>query len=120
MYGLRNPWRFSFDRATGDLWIGDVGQNAIEEIDFLPPARPAGRTSVGATSRARTRTAPTATRWRACRRSTSTTTAAARCSVTGGYVYRGNAIPALQGTYLFADYCRGEIHGLVRRPATAR
>ena len=75
------------------LWIGDVGQDPYEEVDFLPPERPAGRTSAGATSRGRTRTGRRNRRPAPSRRSTSTTTRAVRCSITGGYVYRGNDDP---------------------------
>jgi glucose/arabinose dehydrogenase len=107
-YGLRNPWRFSFDACTGDMWIGDVGQDSWEEIDF----QPAGRSGMNFG-------------WRlkeglecfnpntGCDPSNSTVAPAAvyqndvDCSVTGGDVYRGSAIPALRGAYLYADYCTG-------------
>lgn len=109
-YGFRNPWRFSFDRRTGRLWAADVGQNAYEEVSlvgrggnygwrimegahcFLPP--------IG------------------CNRSGLELPVAeyrnggARCSITGGYVYRGEQVPELRGTYLFGDYCSGEIFGV--------
>ena len=120
-YGLRNPWRFSFDSATDSLWIGDVGQGEWEEIDRAAdgvdgpgpginwgwdvlegthchepssgcntsgkrmPVTEYGHTNEGAGN---------------------------RCSVTGGYVYRGADIPALQGRYVFADYCTGEIFSI--------
>jgi len=110
-YGLRNPWRFSFDRLTGDLYIGDVGQNLYEEIDRAPAASTGGE-NWG---------------WR-CYEAThpyNTTGcgpigdydmpileyphASGRCSVTGGYLYRGSAAPDLRGAYLFADYCTGDV-----------
>ena len=113
MWGLRNPWRFSFDRATGDTWIGDVGQNTYEEIDFAPRgeqginwgwslregfhafkgARPAG-------ARDPIVEAPHTDGY---------------CAIVGGYVYRGRAIPALDGVYLYGDDCRPDIEGLVQR-----
>ena len=113
--GLRNPWRFSFDARTGDLYIGDVGQGGWEEINFVsasaqratllnfgwdplegthayepqpPPFSPA--------------TPPVAEYPRS----------EGRCAVTGGHVYRGDALPHLYGTYLFGDYCAGTIWGL--------
>ncbi len=105
-YGLRNPWRCSFDRQTGDLYIGDVGQNAVEEIDFQPAGVAGGRnygwrctegTSCtglsGCTCNGATLTAPI-----------HTYTHSTGVSITGGYVYRGCAYPALDGTYFFADY----------------
>jgi glucose/arabinose dehydrogenase len=113
-YGLRNPWRFSFDRTTGDLYIGDVGQNAWEEIDFQPSAGKGGvnygwpvweathRYRSGATLRGDTK--PVA----------EYSHGGGRCSVTGGYVYRGAKIPALAGFYIFGDYCTGELWTLVR------
>jgi glucose/arabinose dehydrogenase len=108
--GLRNPWRISFDRATGDLWIGDVGQGSFEEIDVLragsgggqnfgwnvtegfhcfpdvEPCHPDGLT-------------PPVTEY----------DHGFGCSVTGGYVYRGTAQPGLVGGYVFADYCSGNV-----------
>ncbi|HEU5430359.1 MAG TPA: PQQ-dependent sugar dehydrogenase, partial [Thermomicrobiales bacterium] len=113
-YGLRNPWRFSFDRATGDLYIGDVGQNTMEEIDFQPAGAKGGQnygwnifegTDCYAEANCATdgMTMPVATY-----------THDQGCSVTGGYVYRGAAIPALHGVYLFGDYCSGLIWGLGR------
>ena len=117
-YGLRNPWRYSFDRQTGDLFIADVGQNAWEEIDFQPAASSGGE-NYG---------------WRI--------TEGTHCynpnpcdktglvlpiaeydrdngrSVTGGFVYRGAAWPALQGIYLYGDYVTGNIWGL--RPVDGR
>jgi glucose/arabinose dehydrogenase len=108
-WGLRNPWRFSFDRKTGALWAGDVGQNAWEEIDVIvkggnygwrlfegdaayenPQRRPA-----------KDFVAPVATYDHD-----------EGCSVTGGYVYRGAAVTALQGQYLYADFCSGHVWAL--------
>jgi glucose/arabinose dehydrogenase len=108
-YGLRNPWRFSFDRATGDLYLGDVGQGVLEEIDvaaagvggsnfgwrimegtqcFQPPS---GCDTTGLTL-------PVVEYGRDT-----------GCSVTGGYVYRGSAIPGLDGHYLYGDYCSNRV-----------
>jgi glucose/arabinose dehydrogenase len=114
-YGLRNPWRFSFDRATGDLFIADVGQNAQEEVHFQPAAS-AGGENYG---------------WDimegdACYDASSCdreglelpvavyahSGEAGGCSITGGYVYRGGAFPALAGTYLYADFCSGNLWAL--------
>ena len=114
-YGLRNPWRFSFDRVTGDLWIGDVGQNAWEEVDraLAVRGRNAGRglnfgwrvmegAHCYAPSTGCSRTAKTLP-------VTEYGHARGRCSITGGYVYRGSAYRDLVGAYLFADYCSGEV-----------
>jgi glucose/arabinose dehydrogenase len=114
--GLRNPWRFSFDRATGDLFIGDVGQNAWEEIDWLPAGAPAGANFGwnvlegeacyrNATCDRRGFVMPIATYGHDL-----------GCSVTGGYVYRGAQSPGLQGAYIFGDYCSGQMWTL--RPGT--
>jgi glucose/arabinose dehydrogenase len=114
--GLRNPWRFSFDLLTGDLYIADVGQNAWEEIHVTPAGTPGGL-NYG---------------WRrmegghcfhppdACDRrglelpvfEYAQGGSPFRCAIIGGYVYRGARFPALQGTYVYADWCSGEIFGL--------
>jgi glucose/arabinose dehydrogenase len=108
-YGLRNPWRFSFDRETGDLWIGDVGQGAWEEIDLEPAGTPGGRnhgwSAYEGTHRFdHSRAAPghVPPVYEYSRRSP-------HCAVTGGYVYRGEAIPELRGAYLYSDYCSGHV-----------
>jgi glucose/arabinose dehydrogenase len=109
--GLRNPWRFSFDRGTGDLYIGDVGQGTFEEIDFQPAGDNVGRNYgwnimegavcfLGGCSPAGL-TLPVATYDHS-----------QGCSVTGGVVYRGAALPALQGIYFYGDYCTGRVWGL--------
>ncbi len=106
--GLRNPWRFSFDRATGDIWIGDVGQNAVEEVDHVAAGR--GGRDFGWSRREGTRDmkggprTPTETD-----PVTQYLNGADGCSVTGGYVLRGARVPALKGQYVFGDYCSGKI-----------
>jgi glucose/arabinose dehydrogenase len=111
--GLRNPWRFSFDRQTGDLYLGDVGQNTSEEIDYQSSASTGGE-NYG---------------WNImegldCYQSSTCDqtglvlpvftypTMNPDCAVSGGYVYRGNDFPSLQGIYYFGDYCSGRIWGL--------
>ena len=109
-FGLRNPWRFSIDRATGDLWIGDVGSAIYEEVNLLPTSSRGGANfgwadMEGVKCR---QDAP-------CDGLQAPVSGFARdegCVVTGGYVYRGSAIPDLSGVYLFADYCSGKIWGL--------
>jgi glucose/arabinose dehydrogenase len=125
--GLRNPWRFSFDRSTGNLWIGDVGQGAYEEVDR------AVRTTSGPGK---------AVNWgwrvmegahcylpaSGCNRTGKrlplveySHDSNGRCAVTGGYVYRGSAIPALRGWYVYGDYCSGEVWAVASgasRPAS--
>jgi glucose/arabinose dehydrogenase len=108
-YGLRNPWRFTFDPPTGDLYIADVGGSAWEEVDVVTAAAGAGRgTNFGWA----------ATEGSHCRATSACDPGAFTlpvleyshdegCSITGGFVYRGAAIPALQGHYFYADYCRG-------------
>jgi glucose/arabinose dehydrogenase len=112
--GLRNPWRFSFDRKTGDLFIADVGQNKYEEVN-VQPASSTGGENYG---------------WNIleglhCFRSKTCETKGlimpvaeyghdAGCSVTGGMMYRGSLFPQLDGTYLFGDYCSGRIWGMRR------
>ena len=114
-YGLRNPWRFSFDRATGDLWIGDVGQSAWEEIDFQPAESAGGENygwSVleGSHPYPPEATAPADLSLFAM--PVVEYDRAAGQSVTGGYVYRGRAYPALAGTYLYGDFGSGRVWGL--------
>ena len=109
-YGLRNPWRFTFDRATDDLWIGDVGQGAIEEIDRMPFDR-VGGANFGwnvfeGTQRFSSGRAPKAVP------PIFEYPHDGRCSVTGGYVYRGDEIPELSGSYVFGDYCDGVVRAL--------
>ncbi len=114
-YGLRNPWRFSFDKQTGDLYIADVGQNTIEEIDFQP-AKDKGGENYGWSIMEGTDCYQAAS----CDKSGLTMPVAeythqkGGCSVTGGFVYRGGQFPTLQGIYFFADYCSGKLWGLGR------
>ena len=113
-YGLRNPWRFSFDRATGDLYIGDVGQNAWEEIDFQPSAGKGGVNYGWPVWEATHRYRSGATLTGDTKPIAEYSHAGGQCSVTGGYVYRGAKIPALSGFYIFGDYCTGRLWTLVR------
>jgi glucose/arabinose dehydrogenase len=116
-YGLRNPWRFSFDRTRGDLWIGDVGQNRVEEIDFARRGRGAGRNYGWNAFEGRAAFAgPSAAQGRAPTRPVAQYSHARGCSVTGGYVYRGKRAPALRGRYLYADYCTGELWSMRAGP----
>jgi len=108
--GLRNPWRWSFDRQTGDLWIGDVGQHVWEEIDHRAAGAPAGRNFGWPLMEGD-----------ACYRTVCDTTGLVKpvleyahnpaCAVTGGYVYRGRAYPDLDVVYLYGDYCGGWVRG---------
>jgi glucose/arabinose dehydrogenase len=113
MYGLRNPWRFSWDRATGDVWIGDVGQNKYEEIDYAPE----GQNGVNWGWRAREGLHPFKGPRPAGVRDPllETTHADGNCAIVGGFVYRGRAIPALDGVYVFGDDCNPKITGVVQR-----
>jgi glucose/arabinose dehydrogenase len=114
-YGLRNPWRLSFDRLTGDLYIADVGQNAWEEVNFQAASSPGGENYGwnimeglvcfgAATCDTEDLVMPIhvyATRQEG------------NCSVTGGYVYRGSRLPEFTGVYIFGDYCSGRVWGLL-------
>jgi glucose/arabinose dehydrogenase len=115
-YGLRNPWRFSFDRLTGDLFIGDVGQAKWEEIDFLPVNSPGG-TNFGwnyregfhpfqGTPPANLKLTDPVVEYDHSQ----------GCAVTGGLIYRGSNLPAWQGIYLYGDYCSGNVWGLRQAP----
>ncbi len=113
-YGLRNPWRFSFDAESGDLWVADVGQGDVEEINLLPAAAGRGRGAnlgwsllegdrpFGGGEAPPGSVAPVFTYDHS----------AGGCSVTGGFVYRGERIPALVGAYLYADFCIGRVRAL--------
>ena len=111
-YGLRNPWRFSFDRATRDLWIADVGQDTYEEVDLQPAASRGGENygwnqmegmhCYQAGCRTQGLTLPVA----------EYTHTAGDCSVTGGFMYRGRQSPGLRGLYFYGDYCSGTIWAL--------
>ncbi|MEU5951212.1 PQQ-dependent sugar dehydrogenase [Streptomyces sp. NPDC047525] len=111
-YGLRNPWRFSFDAGTGDLLIGDVGQSAWEEIDWAPADSEGGEnygwSQMEGNHPFREGTEP-ANHVPPVHEYDRT---GLGCSVTGGYVYRGKAIPGLKGQYVFSDYCDGTIRAL--------
>ena len=110
-YGLRNPWRISFDRSTGALFIADVGQSRYEEIDREPPAYAGGRNYGWNVMEGKH-----------CYNASSCSTSGktlpvaeyghtgGNCSITGGYVYRGSAYPALAGQYVLADFCSGRFH----------
>jgi glucose/arabinose dehydrogenase len=113
-YGLRNPWRFSFDRANGDLYIGDVGQNEWEEVDYRP------RSGLGALVNYGWSAYEGLTRYNPSRLNSRGTLVmpvqvyshSLGCSITGGYVYRGNAVPAAKGRYFYGDYCSGTLWSL--------
>ncbi len=114
-YGLRNPWRFSFDRANGDLWIGDVGQNAWEEIDHVPATngRDAGRgDNFGWNRLEGTHAYGGEAPANAIAPVLDVSHDTGACAIVGGYVYRGTKIPALTGTYLFSDNCDGTIRAV--------
>jgi glucose/arabinose dehydrogenase len=113
-FGLRNPWRFSFDRETNDLWIADVGQDKYEEIDFQPALSAGGenygwRCYEGDHSYNTTDCLPTGNYVSPVAEYGHT---AGRCSVTGGYVYRGSKYPGMAGYYFYADYCTDELWSL--------
>ena len=112
-YGLRNPWRFSFDEVDKMLWIGDVGQGEWEEVDAVPLDRGGinfgwrrreGRHAYENGSKPAGAVDPV---WEASH-------GTGACSVTGGYVYRGSAIKGLQGAYVFGDFCQGDLTALVK------
>jgi glucose/arabinose dehydrogenase len=116
-YGLRNPWRFSFDRRNGDLSIGDVGQNAVEEIDFVRSGRAKnfgwrpfeGKSRYTPGESAPGHVDPVMQRFHDD----------GYCSITGGVVVRDRSVPALYGRYVFGDFCRGRIESAKLRPGRA-
>ena len=112
-YGLRNPWRFSFDLGTGDMYIGDVGQGSWEEIDHQPADSPGGvnygwNIMEGNHCYATPDCDPSGLALPIAEYPHG----AGDCTVIGGHVYRGSDFPALVGAYLFADYCSGRVWGL--------
>jgi glucose/arabinose dehydrogenase len=116
--GLRNPWRFSFDRATGDLYIADVGQNRFEEVHFHAFGSPAGVNYGWDIMEGRHCFEPASD----CDRGGLMSPVAEYdhslgCSVTGGIVYRGSHYPQLDGVYFYGDFCSGNIWGLRRDPS---
>ncbi len=114
-YGLRNPWRFSFDRETGDLWIGDVGQNEYEEVNFQSAASKGGENYGWSVMEGTHCFRPA----NGCDTSGKVLPVyeyshdEGACSVTGGYRYRGTAVPELRGLYVFTDYCQRDLLALV-------
>ena len=112
-YGLRNPWRFSFDRAKGDLYIADVGQGEWEEIDFTPRSSPGvenyGWDVYEGNARYEDKAANSAGRLVF---PVHVYPHSQGCSVTGGFVYRGSAVPSARGRYFFGDFCSGRMWSL--------
>ena len=110
-YGLRNPWRISFDSATGDLWIGDVGQGDWEEIDYLPAGSPGGA-NFGWSIMEGTHDYNGNPQPDLLLPVAEYSHGEGGCSVTGGYVYRGT-MPEWNGVYLYGDYCTGYVWGVI-------
>jgi glucose/arabinose dehydrogenase len=112
-YGLRNPWRFEFDREAGDLWIGDVGGSDREEVDFQRAGSKGGQNygwnvlegTVPHSDNLPANATPPIYEY---------PHTGGRCVVTGGFVYRGSAIPDLVGAYLFADFCEGQVKAMLQ------
>ncbi len=107
-WGLRNPWRFNFDRATGNLWVGDVGENRQEEVNIVLRGRNYGWSIMEGRDCFETNSC----NGQGLIDPVETYSHALGCSITGGYVYRGSAISELEGTYLYSDYCTGTVWGL--------
>ncbi|MBM3944057.1 MAG: PQQ-dependent sugar dehydrogenase [SAR202 cluster bacterium] len=108
-YGLRNPWRFNFDRLTGDLWLADVGQNAIEEVNIVLKGRNYGWNVMEGT---RCYLPSSGCSQTGLELPVAEYTHSDGCSVSGGYVYRGTREPSLFGAYVYGDYCSGKIWAL--------
>ena len=114
-YGLRNPWRFSFDKRNGDLYIGDVGQDSWEEIDYLPAGNPGGENfgwNYFEGTHPYRGSPPGGMKFVIPVTEYSHDLGNA---VIGGYVYRGPSLPAWQGVYLYGDYGSGRVWGLLHR-----
>jgi glucose/arabinose dehydrogenase len=115
--GVRNPWRFSFDRETGDMWIADVGQNAWEEVDFEPAGSPGGvnygwRCREGQTNFNTSNCPPTSELTDPVHVYATSSGFGQGCSITGGFVYRGCDYPEFYGKYIYGDYCSSRIWAL--------
>ena len=109
--GLRNPWRYAFDAPTGLLYIADVGQNAHEEIDVVPATQAGVNYGWSVMEGASCYNAATCTQTGFTLPIVDYAThVSGTCSVTGGYVYRGSAIPGIRGHYFYSDYCAGFLH----------
>jgi glucose/arabinose dehydrogenase len=119
-YGLRNPWRFSFDRATGALEIGDVGQDQWEEVDFVSPARAKGANFGWRPFEGRSRYYPDESAPGAIAPVLVRSHDDGWCSVTGGVVVRDRALAGLYGRYVFGDYCRPQLLSARLRSGSAR
>jgi glucose/arabinose dehydrogenase len=115
--GLRNPWRFSFDRQTGDLYIADVGQNQWEEVDFQPADSKGGENYGWNIMEGMHQYSGAAVPEGLMMPFAEYSHSEGGCSITGGYVYRGKALPDLNGIYLFADYCSGKVWSSYRDDA---
>lgn len=117
--GLRNPWRWSFDRSTGDLWIADVGQSSWEEIDFQPAGSRGGQNYGWSCFEG-------LHPYKSCRPADAVPPVYeyghddGSCAIVGGYVYRGSAVAGLGGAYLFGDYCLGRLMALARDGSAVR
>ena len=119
-YGLRNPWRYSFDRSTGDLIIGDVGQEEIEEIDFVRKGKGRGANFGWRVFEGRSRYAEGESAPGAIAPVIQRTHGQGWCSITGGVVVRDPKLPGLRGRYVFGDYCKGDILSSQLRAGSAR
>ena len=119
-YGLRNPWRFSFDRRTGDLSIGDVGQNAWEEISFVRRGRGRGANFGWRPFEGRSRYTPGESAPGHVRPAIVRSHGAGNCSITGGVVVRDRRLAGLRGRYVFGDYCKQRVVSARLSPGRAR
>jgi glucose/arabinose dehydrogenase len=119
-YGLRNPWRFSFDRETADLLIGDVGQNAQEEIDYVPAERTCGNNFGWSAFEGTDRFNEDQEAPNAVAPILTYPLGDGNCAVTGGYVVRDPSLPALFGRYVYGDFCAGELRSFRPAPPQAR
>ena len=108
-YGLRNPWRFTFDWGTGDLWAADVGQNKLEEVDLIRPGLNYGWNIMEGDE-----CYPRSCDKRGLELPIAVYGSDEGCSITGGYVYRGERLPSLYGAYVYGDFCSGKIWALRR------